>query len=94
MQFYNQRFEIERVWSSGKVHAGMQGVATGWSRGQIAPLTAKFAKNQEKERERKTEKWGKEGKNREKEEKSGRFFHFAPPDRRAGYATECMTQDH
>ena len=29
---------------------------------------------------------GKERKNREKEEKSGRFFHFAPPDR-AGYAT-------
>ena len=91
MQFYNQRFEIERVWSSGKV----QGVATGWSRGQIAPLTAKICqKSGKRETERKTEKWGKDGKNREKEEKSGRFFHFAPPDRRAGYATECMTQDH
>ena len=47
------------------------GVATGGQGGQSAPLTVKnFSKNQEKE-----------GENQEKEEKLGRFFHFAPPDR-------------
>ena len=47
--------------------------------GRVPPLTAKnLPKNQEKE--------GKIGKKRQK---SGKFFHFAPPDRyRAGYATD------
>ena len=41
----------------------------------------KFAINREKEEERNEEKAGLRGKNREKEKNSGRFFHFAPPDR-------------
>ena len=52
-------------------HRGGQG-------GQSAPVDSeKFAKNQEK-RGRKS---GKVGKNQQKEENLGRFFHFAPPDR-------------
>ena len=40
-------------------------------KGTECPLDSeKFAKNKEKE-----------GENQEKKEKSGRFFHFAPPDR-------------
>ena len=52
------------------------GVASrAYTMGQSAPLTAKkYVKNR-----------GKRGKNREKnreeEEKSGRFFHFVPPDK-------------
>ena len=44
--------------------------------------------------EKNAKNWEKEGENQEKREeirkkrrKSGRFFHFAPPDDRAGYAT-------
>ena len=55
------------------------GVATGGSRGQSAtPECKKGAKNREKE-----------GKIRKKRQKSGRFFHFASPDR-AGYATALI----
>ena len=57
----------------------VSGVATGGSRGgQSATLDSeKFAKNREK-RGKNWEKRGKIGKNRQK---SGRFCHFAPPDR-------------
>ena len=49
--------------------------------GQSAPLDSeKFTKNRKKEGENQ-EKAGKRGKIWKKEEKSGRFFHFAPPDR-------------
>ena len=41
----------------------------------------KIAKNREKERENEGKSKKKRGKNQEKEEKSGRFFHFAPPDK-------------
>ena len=51
------------------------GIATGGVKvGQSAPLTAKnlpkIGKTEKKRRE-----------NQDKEEKSGRFFHFVPPDR-------------
>ena len=51
---------------------------TGGSKGAECPLDSeKCAKNQEKV----GENHKKEGKHWEKEEKSGRFFHFAPPAR-------------
>ena len=53
----------------------------------MLPLTAKILPKIGKNREKIREKTEKRGKNWEKEEKPGRFFHFAPPDRRAGYAT-------
>ena len=53
------------------------GVATGESKGAECPDSEKFAKNQGKKRE----KIKKREKNQEKEEKSGKFFYFAPPDR-------------
>ena len=47
--------------------------------GRVPPLTAKnLPKNREKEGKKNREKRGKIGK---KSQKSGRFFHFAPPDR-------------
>ena len=46
----------------------------GGARGQSAtPDSEKFAKNREQE--------GKKGKIGKKRQKSGRFFHIAPPDR-------------
>ena len=57
------------------------GIATGGVKGVGAPLDSKkFAKSQEKEGENQEEA-GKRGKNQEKEKKSGRFFHYTPPDR-------------
>ena len=44
-------------------------------------LTAKNLPKIGKKKEKIGKKRGKIGKNRGKEEKSGRFFHFAPPDR-------------
>ena len=57
------------------------------SRGQLD------SQNFAKKREKFSKKWVKKGKNWEKEDKSGRFFHFAPPDvtDRAGYATAYGT---
>ena len=49
--------------------------------GRVPPLTAKNLPKIGKKRENIREKMGKEGKHWEKEEKSGRFFLFAPPDR-------------
>ena len=49
---------------------------------ECPPGSEKFAKNQEKRG-----KLGKRGKNWKKRQKSGRFLHFALPDR-AGYATD------
>ena len=58
-----------------RINNQSSGVATGWG----SPLTEKkFAKNWKKEGENKS---GQKGQNQEKEEKSGRLFHFAPPDR-------------
>ena len=65
------------------------GIASIGARGQSAPLDGKkIFKNLEKEgknreKERKNhEKIKKKRKNREeKQPKSGRFFHFAPPDK-------------
>ena len=59
------------VWINKELQ-NSSGVATGGSRGQSAPpwqqkICQKEGENQEKV-----------GKNREKEEKSGRFSHFAP----------------
>ena len=56
----------------------ISGVATGGQVGQSATSDSeKFAKNREKEGKNR-EKRGKIGKKRQN---SGRFFHFAPPDR-------------
>ena len=60
---------------------GCSGVAGGVKGAECPLLTAKsLPKNQEIEGENQ-EKAGKEGKIGEKEEKSWKFFHFAPPDR-------------
>ena len=48
-------------------------------------MTAKNLPKIWKKREKIRKKWEKIG----KEEKSGRFFHFAPPDR-AGYAADYI----
>ena len=50
-------------------------------KGQSAPLTAKNLPKIGKKRDEISKNREREGKNREKEEKSGSFFHFAPPDR-------------
>ena len=51
----------------------------------VTPDSDKFAKNQEKIRK----SWEKRGRIGKKRQKSGRFFHFVPPDStdKAGYAT-------
>ena len=50
--------------------------------GRVPPLTAKICQKSEKKGGGKSGKIGKkDGKNREEREKSGSFFHFAPPDR-------------
>ena len=53
------------------------GVATWGSGGKSAPLTARNLPKIGEKRQKIRKKWEK----REKEEKSGSFFHFAPPDR-------------
>ena len=62
----------------GKTHSG---VATGGGAQEqsATPDKEKIAKNREKEgkNQEKLEK----GKIRKKRQKSGRFFHFSPPDR-------------
>ena len=61
------------------------GVATGGHGGQSAtPDSEKIAKNWEKNQEKlgkKRKNWEEKAKIRKKRQKSGRFFHFAPPDR-------------
>ena len=56
-------------------------VTRGVKEGQSASLTAKNLPKIGKKREEIKKKREKEGQNLEKEEKSGRFFQFAPPDR-------------
>ena len=63
------------------------GVATGGSRGQSAtPDSEKFAKNLEKS--------GKRGRVGKKRQKSGRFFHFAPPDRQGWLRYYVLNNDY
>ena len=64
--------------------------------GQSTPDSKKIVKNWEKE----GKNWGKEGKLgkrkiRKKRQKSGRFFHFAPPDREGWlcYWKSCLVMD-
>ena len=81
-----KRFCVAKFTSSSG-----SGVATAGQGGQSAPLTKKIAENREKEGAlcppltkklpKIGKKRGKSGKKWEKEEKSGRFFHFVPPDR-------------
>ena len=70
------------------------GVATGGSRGQSAtPDSEKFAKNLEKEGKNQ-EKSGKRGRIGKKRQKSGRFFHFAPPDRQGWLRYYVLNNDY
>ena len=69
------------IYDLPRCPSSTSGVATGASRGKSAPLTVKNLPKIWKRREQIGKKRVKEGKNWEKEEKSGRFFHFAPPDR-------------
>ena len=64
------------------------GVANTGGKGYSVPLDSeKFPKNLKKEgknqekSEKRGKKSGKRGKIETKRQKSGRFFHFAPPDR-------------